>query len=469
MSLIKNSLKIKVFQYLIIFSSVILILLWLFQVIFLNTYYEFTKTKELESAISKISHNYDDNDFINTIDQMTYDKGICVEIIDQNNNIIYTTDAMNRGCITSDQKFGSVNLYKKDFINSGETKTSFKITNPRFNNETLVYGAKIKDNVYAFINTSLVPIDSTIMILKNQLIIVSAVVLVLSIVIAYFISKKISKPIITLNESAKKLAKQEYDVVFTTDNDYDEINELRDTLNYTRDELSKNDELRRDLMANVSHDLKTPLTMIKAYAEMVRDLTYKNKTKRNDNLNTIITEADRLNILVNDILSLSKLESNIETLKIEKFDLVELVKTIVEHYKIFSLTEDYKFIINMHETVIISADKKKIEQVVYNLINNAINYTGKDKKVFINIFDFSKKVRLEVVDTGNGIDQDDLNKIWDKYYKTDKNHRRHTVGTGLGLAIVKNILRVHKYKYGVESVKGKGTVFYFEIQKEKDD
>jgi signal transduction histidine kinase len=305
------------------------------------------------------------------------------------------------------------------------------------------------------------------MILKNQLIIVTIVVLVLSIIIAYFISKKISKPITTLNESAKKLAKREYDVIFSTNDDYDEINELRDTLSYTRDELAKNDELRRDLMANVSHDLKTPLTMIKAYAEMVRDLTYKDKVKRNDNLNIIITETDRLNTLVNDILTLSKLESNIEELKLEDFDIVELIKTIVKHYKIFSLTEDYKFKINKTDEVIVTADKKKIEQVLYNLINNAINYTGKDKCVYINILDFSKKVRIEIIDTGNGISDENINKIWDKYYKTDKKHRRNTIGTGLGLSIVKNILKAHKFEYGVKSIKNKGTTFYFEIPKNK--
>ena len=196
---------------------------------------------------------------------------------------------------------------------------------------------------------------------------------------------------------------------------------------------------------------------------MVKDLTYKNKNKRDKNLNTIIEEVDRLNLLVEDILDLSKIQSNAVKLDKENFDLDILIKSIIEKFSI--LEEDGYKIEYTGFSYNINADKKKIEQVIYNLLNNAINYTGEDKKVYITLKDLENKIRLEVKDTGSGIDLEDINHIWDKYYKVDKKYKRVTHGTGLGLSIVKNILIMHEYKYGVESKKGKGTTFYFEIDK----
>ena len=142
-------------------------------------------------------------------------------------------------------------------------------------------------------------------------------------------------------------------------------------------ELSKTEELRRELLANVSHDLKTPLTLIKANAEMVKDLTYKNKDKREKNLNTIIEEVDRLNLLVEDILDLSKILSKSVEFNLEKFNLNELVKETINKFEI--LCEKDGYIIDYEGfDVEINADKKKLQQTIYYLINNAINYTGED-------------------------------------------------------------------------------------------
>ena len=219
-------------------------------------------------------------------------------------------------------------------------------------------------------------------------------------------------------------------------------------------------------MANVSHDLKTPLTMIKAYAEMSVDLHSNNQEKQREDINTIIKETDRLTLLVNDILDLSKMESSIDTLEKEEFDIVELTKDILDRYKLYQETENYNFIFNHNkEIIIVFADKKKIEQVIYNLINNAINYTGEDNKVEVNIKENKDNILVEIKDTGKGIKEEDLPYIWDRYYKNKKKHKRNLIGTGLGLNIVKNILETHKFKYGVKTKKEKGTTFYFEISK----
>ena len=130
------------------------------------------------------------------------------------------------------------------------------------------------------------------------------------------------------------------------------------------------------------------------------------------------------------------------------------------------MTQDYEFVFLSPSEVIIKADKQKMEQVIYNLISNAINYSSDSKKIYITILP-RKNIRVNISDTGPGIKKEDINKIWDKYYKAKKNHQRNTIGTGLGLSIVKNIFELHNYKYGVISKKNKGTTFFFEINYQK--
>ncbi len=311
---------------------------------------------------------------------------------------------------------------------------------------------------------SLKPLDATKTALKQQLRFVALAIFILSFIISYVISKLLSKPIEKINNYAKELGKGNYNITLPNDSEITEIKELTETLNYTKDELSQMDSVRKELMANVSHDLKTPLTMIRAYAEMARDLNKENTKKREDNLNVIIEESERLNILVNDILDLTKMENNSEKLNYEKVDLDKLIKTIIKRYDIYK-EDGYKIIYKGCRKAIVAIDIKRIEQVLYNLINNAINYTGIDKTVTIKLINNLNNYRIEVIDTGKGIDKKELNLIWDKYYKSDKTHSRLFLGTGIGLSIVKSILIKHNFKYGVTSIKNKGTTFYFEIKK----
>lgn len=244
-----------------------------------------------------------------------------------------------------------------------------------------------------------------------------------------------------------------------------EVDDLVTVLKNAQVEMAKTDELRRDLMANVSHDLKTPLTMIKAYAEMVKDISYKDDKKRDEHCQIIMDEVDRLNVLVNDILTLSKMQAHADEMHIETFDLVKEIKTIVKRYEIIKETENYNFVLDMPAKALVIADQKKLSQVIYNLINNAINYTGKDKKVTIRVTKEKENYLVEIMDTGKGIKQEEIPFIWDKYYKNEKNHQRNIVGTGLGLSIVKSILENHHFDYGVKSQKNKGTTFYFRVKR----
>ena len=448
-----------------LFSVLILVFLWTFQVLFLGKYYKYVKTKEIKQVANTILQNKYSSNLENIIEKEAYNKGFCVEIIDQDNHVVYSSAIMNRGCLDANSR--KMFTYKQNFIDSKLKEATFSVINPRFNNETLVNARKISNQYYAFINTSLDPIDSTVNILQSQLFYVTIIVLILAFFIAYFISKHISNPIVKINKAAKKLSKGEFNVVFDSSENIEEITELAKTLSYTRDELEKTDELRRDLMANVSHDLKTPLTMIKAYAEMARDLNQNNKQKRNQNINIIIEECDRLTLLVNDILELSKMQSELDILHLEEFDLGELISNILKKYDVFRIKENYKFIFDNNKKIIVEADKNKLEQAIYNLINNAINYTGEDNKVTIKLESDKDFVTVNIMDTGKGIDEEDIPYIWDKYYKNKKKHKRGLIGTGLGLSIVKNVLELHNYEYGVKTKKGQGSNFYFKINKVK--
>ena len=453
MKLNKNSLKKHIWLYLIIFTFIIVLFLWLFQVILINKYYELSKADQIKKTTLEIIRNYDED--VTYLDKISYEDNVCIEIV-KNRMTIYSSNESNRGCLISNYQ------YKNDFYNSDVNEKTYKLINPLFDTKTLIYAKKYNDDITIFVNASLEPLDNTISILSNQLIIVTIIVSILALIIGYFISKRISKPIEKMNENALKLANGNYNFKFDNNSKISEIDELADTLNYAKNELEHTDELRRDLLANVSHDLKTPLTMIKGYAEMIRDLNYNDEEKRNANLNVIIEESERLNVLVEDILTLSKIQANKDTINKEEFDLVTLINNIIKRYSIYKETEGYIFEVNTPKEVIINADKKKIEQVIYNLINNAINYTGEDNKVIINVIK-GEKIRVEIKDTGKGIKKEDLPHIWEKYYHSKKKHKRNVIGTGIGLSIVKTILESHKFKYGVESKLDKGTTFYFEI------
>lgn len=454
-----NKIRNTVLAFFIAFSCIILLLLFVMQIGLLNQYYEIYRTKKLNNIKDEIlSKDVIDNKYL---EDLSYDNGICMAIF-SNDNTVTVANSYNRGCVIGDTKADLTFINK--FIESGKSEDQIIIKTYRFKNNTLLKGIKLDEDLYIFLNAPIQPLDASLALIKNQYIYIVIAMLIIAILISSLISKILTDPIVKISDSANKLAKGNFDVTFQTNSNIKEIKNLSETLERAKNELSKTDSLRKDLMANVGHDLKTPLTMIKAYAEMTRDIN-QNKEKRQENMNIIIEETDRLTLLVNDILNLSKLQSETYELKLEKFDINELIKTIIKRYKILIKDEKYNFIYEDKGQVFVGADKTRIEQVIYNLINNAVNYTGDDKKVYINLKEEKRFVRVEIIDTGNGISDKDIKNIWNKYYHNELKHKRNAYGTGLGLSIVKTILESHGYKYGVNSSKGNGTMFYFEINR----
>ena len=458
--MMKNRLATKIFKYLAIFSLFILIFLFFFQVIFINTFYEWTKTKTIKNLSKDILVTENDTSLYDKLDRVSYEENVCIELSNSNGDSLYSSSGNN--CRLRSKAI------KRKFILSNKKTNTYNLVNNFTKEKSIMTATKISNNLYIFISTSLIPLDSTINIIEQQLIVVSIVVLLLSIVVAYFISKRLSDPIIKISKAANLIAKGKLKTNFETTSDIKELIDLTNALNDMKEELSKTEELQKDLMANVSHDLKTPLTMIKAYAELILDININDKEKCISNLNIIIEEVNRLNDLVNDILALTKVENDLDKLDISSFDLIKLIKRIVKQHNIYVIKDGYsiEFIHDNIDKLMINADKKKLEQVIYNLLNNALNYTGDDKKVIIKVVEDEKDYTIMVIDSGKGIDKKEIDHIFDRYYRSKKNHKRYVYGTGLGLSIVKNILLLHNYEYGVKSTKNKGTTFYFKIKKD---
>jgi len=440
---LKKSKKLRrhIWFYFMLFTTLILVALYLFLFVFLRIYYEKTKTKDIKKSAEIITANFGEKGFGKMLDNLAFENNMCIAIVDKYGEELYSLDMMAGNCLIHSDHGARLFGWRNELLDSQNGVIYHTINEEQFNSKMLIYGTIIgsKKNVvaYVFLNCSLEPIESTTRIIKRQFMCITLVILGLAFVITLFISKKISSPIVKITASAQKFAKGDYSVKFDG-GDYLEAQQLATVLNYAGKEISKVDALRRELISNISHDLRTPLTIIKAYAEMIRDLSGDNPPKREQHIKVIVDEADRLTSLVNGILALS------------------------DRYKIFEERDCYKFTFEKSQDAVVNADIEKIEQVLYNFINNAVNFTGEDKTVTIRQIVKEKSVRIEIADSGDGIEKEKLPLIFDRYYR-DAKSEREVVGTGLGLSIIKEILRLHGFPFGVQSEVGKGSVFWFEI------
>jgi signal transduction histidine kinase len=303
------------------------------------------------------------------------------------------------------------------------------------------------------------PVDATVTTLRYQLLIVSGIMIILSVIVAAILSRRVSKPIEEINASAARLALADYGVRFSG-RGFKEIVGLSETLNTAAVELGKVEGLRRELMANVSHDLRTPLALIHSYAEMMRDFPDEITPEQPK---TIMEETKRLTSIVNDLLALSKLESELERLDSTPFSLTESVKASVERMNELLKAEGFEIKFERGENITLVADGPKLERAFYNLLINAVNYSGECRLVEVRQSVSENAVKISVTDYGEGISEEELPFIWNRYYKSGKAHRRGVAGTGLGLSIVKKIVELHGGKFGVESEPGRGSTFWFEL------
>lgn len=469
---IKSTLTFKIWLYFFTFAIALFIILWFMQVILLQSYYSSMKKSEVHKFALDIQNKYKSiADYEEYVDNIAYKNASSIFILDENGEMIYTSNNASGQKGISQVPTRPINIdtngIVSKIVSNPNQKIDYTIKVDRFKTELYVYGTVIEDtNKYLVIVASIDPIDATTRVLQSQLLYITFVALLIASVVSIFISRRLAKPISDINEGAKKLAQGNFDINFKKAG-YKEIDDLVDTLNYATSEFEKTDKTKKELIANVSHDLKTPLTMIKAYSEMIRDLSGDNKEKREEHLKVIIGETDRLTTLVNDMMDISKIESGLMVLNKEDFNICDLVSEIVERFILANKENEVDIKIEKpKDEIFVKADKSKIQQVLYNLISNAINHSGENKKIRVHITASSKKVKVEVIDNGIGIKKEDLSHIWNRYYKVSKSFKRPNSGSGLGLSIVKNILDIHSSNYGVKSEYNKGANFWFELDRE---
>lgn len=397
--------------------------------------------------------------------------GVEVAIVKKTNEDISYVYPIRSPLTESDFYYGVYDV----IISKVDISKSTKAISSVSDDDNIMYYARklvsdFDDDSYLILTCATNTLGDVVETLRDQLFVTAAISIIVALIISFMIADKLSAPIDKMSEVAKSWARGDENVHFEGA-DYQEIDELATALNFAKDEKSKAEILQRDLLANITHDLKTPLTMIKAYAEKIRDISGENKEKRDKDTTVIIEEADRLTLLVNDILNLSKLQSYVDAPDMSVFNLSELLENVTYRFAQAMSEKGYILKCEIEQGVYVFADEKKIEEVLYNLIGNSINYTGEDKTVKIYFTTGGKYATLEILDSGKGIEKDKIDGIWEKYLRYSETHHRAVKGTGLGLSIVKTILDAHNVKYGVISKKDVGSNFFvrFEIAERGDE
>ena len=309
------------------------------------------------------------------------------------------------------------------------------------------------------VSTSLERIGEAAGIINIQMPLIAALVLLLGILGAFFFSHWFAKPLSEISGAARSVAAGDYSVRVKP-RGKDEIGTLAEDFNTMAEEVGRSADLQRDLIANISHDLRTPLTLIKGYAETVRDLTGDDKQKRNEQLGVIVDETDRLSGLVNSVMELSKMSSGTEKPVPVRFDLAQLCEEVAQRYEDVCKKNGYMLELQTSAVCEIDADPDMMSRVIHNLVANALHHIGPDGWLAVRCVPLTDGgARVEIADHGEGISEADLPHIFDKYYRTRASSGK--VGTGLGLSITKAILQSHGFVYGAQSTLGAGSTFWF--------
>jgi len=471
-------IKWKLFAHLLSFAAAMLVVLWICQTLLLDPTYRLIQTQQTETVAAAVAEQVDSTELQTFLDRAAANYGMTIRVLYTDRSEVTTSEIPLDSVIhflTYEEFMG---FYERAKANGGTANTVLRAENEQTSlvgsqesgnryvtdqnvNEHLVHARMAQSSTggtaLVMVACNITPVETTVVTLRYQLLMMTVLMIILAVVVALLMSRQVSKPIVSISDSARQLAGGDYNPQFVGSG-YREAEDLAETLNYAARELSKADNLRRELIANVSHDLRTPLTLIAGYAQAMKDLPGENTPQ---NLQVIIDESDHMSNLVADIMDLSKLQAGTMKIDPRPYSFTESIQRIVRRYSKLLEPRDYGISMEPAPNVWVNADEIKISQVVYNLINNAVNYAGADQHVYVRQTVSGGVVRLEIADTGNGIRPEDLPYIWDRYYKADP--RSFTIGTGLGLSIVKNILMLHNAKYGVFSTPGQGSIFWFEL------
>lgn len=332
------------------------------------------------------------------------------------------------------------------------------------------------------IRSPLESIRDSVTVANQFLLRVGGVMVIISLLLAWFFSNRITKPILELADLSKKMANLDFEAKYTSGGKNEigvlgenfnimsakleqSISELKKANNELQKDIEKKEkieQMRTEFIGNVSHELKTPIALIQGYAEGLKEGVSTDEESRNFYCDVIMDEANKMNQLVKNLLTLNQLEFGNDELEFSRVDLASMIRAIVLSSEILIRQKEVQLSILGEESVYVWADEFKLEQVIRNYLSNALNHAEGERIVEIKIERKEEKVRVGVFNTGKPIPEEDIDKIWDKFYKVDKAHTREYGGNGIGLSIVKAIMESFHQQYGVKNYDN-GVEFWFEV------
>ena len=442
-----KSIGIKLFFGYIIMTAVTISLLWLIQAGVMRHSYLNEKLGSVDRAIDQaILRNRDD------YDQLSEEMHASLIVMSPDGQLIYRSQGL--------PMMGMMVRSAKSMIPQNIDGDPQFVGSAAQGDRYGIIGKKLSDQNILFAVFSLVDVDEAERLLRQQLWIITLILIFVSIVLAIFLSRRLSRPIRAVTTAADHLAKGDYSISLPVVSG-DETGQLTQALNNLSIELQKSDQLQKELIANVSHELRAPLSVIKGYAETVRDVTWPYPEKRQQQLTLITQEADRLTAIVKDILDYSRLQAGVLRLNQTRVAICPLLEEITQHYDQLSVEKTTPIKPTCQpEGMRIIFDPERLKQVLHNLIQNALNHADPETPINLTAIQENGRCRITIENHGETIPPDQLNQIWKRYYRSPVSGNR-VYGTGLGLAIVQSIFDRHQISYGVES-RDQITRFWFD-------
>ena len=486
-----SSVKVKLF--LTLSTTVLLIILFLIIVnnFALEKFYLYKKQNTLKSVYESLNDYYktpgQDNDLQTELEKLSIKNNFDILIKDNNGINLYTT---NKNFSTV---IGSINDIL-DKVQSGkelESNDNFTIKKQRDSKNGLSYmmlSGKLETGYFLYIRIPLNSIQDSVSISNNFLLMMAGFTILIASIMVTIVSKKFTEPILELNNIAKKMSNLDFSQKYKVTNARDEINDLGRSINTMSDKLertikqlrnsnielerdieekSKIDEMRKTFISDVSHELKTPIALIQGYSEGLLENVNNDEESRKFYAEVILDETNKMDKLVKQLLELMKLEYGKREFNNKEFNIVELEKEVIRKTNVMIEEKQAEIKFDENEDIIVFADDFYIEQVLTNYLTNAIKnvkemYGEKYIKISNEINKEEQKVCIKVFNTGKQISEENLNRIWNRFYKADESRHREDGGTGIGLAFVKAIMSNYDNKYGVKNLEN-GVEFYFEL------
>lgn len=480
-------------QMALIFIGLVVLMLvanWLINNFFLESYYVVKKEKVLVNVFQEINkgdidNNYNTSEFWENLNSLCGQNNINLAILNENLLPLYTSNDSKEVKNMVGRVFGYVmGLDNSDIsiLRQGDNFLVQKNWDDISKSEFLEMWGILDSNDYVIMRIPLDSIRDNVKISNEFLTYISIVFILLAIIIIWWLSNHITAPILELTDLSKRMAGLDFNAKYKSGGKNeigqlgDHFNQMSETLETTiselktaNNELQKDieqkiqiDEMRKDFLSNVSHELKTPIALIQGYAEGLRECINDDEESRDFYCEVIMDEASKMNQMVKKLLTLNQLEFGQEKVVMERFDLTALVRGVVQSAGILGQQKGAKIIFEQEQPVYAWADEFKIEEVITNYVSNALNHVANEMIVEVKICSVNQKIRVSVFNTGLPIPEEDLDKIWIKFYKVDKARTREYGGSGIGLSIVKAIMDSFRQKCGAINYDN-GVEFWFEL------